>query len=113
MPTLLPTDYSKIDLAKLAADMPKWHSVLPPSAKEWWENFLKSFGHTTCSDTPPDNTCPMYSLKNNVQRPNVQGLETTEIPAHISKIREKELEPLEEVDIGLLKNCLSWYNGLY
>ena len=102
MPNFLPLDYSKIDVPKLTADMQKWYSTIPPSAKEWWETFLPSLERTD-NHAPADNTvCPIFELKNNLQRPGQEIVEeTAEIPTQLLDLREKELEPLEEVNASI------------
>jgi hypothetical protein len=83
--------------------MQKWYSVMPPSAREWWESLLQTL-ETTGNHAPADNTnCLIFSLKNNVQRPTAEPVETAEIPAQLSALQEKELEPLEEVNKNKFK----------
>lgn len=76
---------------------------MPPSAREWWESLLQTL-ETTGNHAPADNTnCLIFSLKNNVQRPTAEPVETAEIPAQLSALQEKELEPLEEVNKNKFK----------
>ena len=96
MPTLLPLDFTKIDIPKLTADMPKWYAVMPTSAKEWWESFLTKLD-PTASHASAEDSCPILTLKHNVQRPSKVTDETADISTQILELREKELEPLEEV----------------
>lgn len=69
---------------------------MPASAKEWWESFLTELDSTANHSTAEDS-CPILTLKYNVERPREATDETTEIPTQILELREKELEPLEEV----------------
>jgi hypothetical protein len=102
----LPTDYTKVDLPKLKSDMLKWYSVIPPSAKEWWESFLEGIEDNICH-AQQDTECPIYSLKNNLQRPITETEETAEISQRLRTLREKELAPLEEVNDYLINKKAS------
>ncbi|XP_028417447.1 uncharacterized protein LOC114543338 [Dendronephthya gigantea] len=97
MPVQIPADFAKADLPKLAVDMQKWFSVMTSTAQGWWESFLQTTGN---NDATIDNTFPIFSLKNHVRRPNAEPVETAEIPAQLSALREKELEQLEEIYTG-------------
>ena len=94
MPALIPPDYTKADIPKLTSDMQKWYSVIPPSAKEWWESFLERV-----VDQPQvqDTEFPLYALKNHLQRPEAEENEAIEPNEQLKNLREKELAPLEEV----------------
>jgi hypothetical protein len=105
MPIQLPPDFSKVDLPKLASDMQKWYSVMPSMAQEWWESFLQTL-ETTDNHPPANNTCPIFSLKNHIRRPSAEPEETAEIPAQLSDLREKELEPLEQVNKNNFKGVV-------
>jgi hypothetical protein len=72
---------------------------MPSLAQEWWESFLPSLENTAShsSADSSSNTCPILLLKNHTQRPSAEPEETAEIPTQLSELREKELEPLEEV----------------
>jgi hypothetical protein len=78
--------------------IPKWYSIMPPLAKEWWEAYLSEIGETTCHTTA-DTDCPLYNLKHHWQRPaSTDASETAEISQQLIHNREKELAPLEEVN---------------
>ena len=104
MPALMPCDYTKADIPKLASDLQKWYSVMPSSAKEWWERFLDRVGnernHAFQERDIAD--CPIYHLKHHLQRPRAEEVEDSEMNNELRSLREKELAPLEEVDIYII-----------
>ena len=98
---MVPSDYTKADIPKLKADLQKWYPVMPASAKEWWETFLDGVGNDR--DEGPhvqDIDCPIYTLKHHLQRPEAEEDEATEMDV-LQNLRDKELAPLEEVNINL------------
>ena len=109
MPLLIPADYTKVDIPKLVSDMPKWYSIIPPLAKEWWESFLKGIDNNAHHGTQAqDSDCPIYSVKNHLQRPRTEEDEAMEMTGQLQQLREKELAPLEEVNkynnVGQISN---------
>ena len=81
--------------------MPKWYATMPALAKKCWETFFTTLESTSSFSTEEDD-CQILNLKCNIKRPrNTMCDETADIPSQILELREKELEPLEEVC-----NCL-------
>ena len=71
---------------------------MPQSAKEWWVTYVETLqienGHI-----PPDSDCPLHQLRIDHQRPAAEDNGSTDVPEQLVQLREKEMEPLEEVHI--------------
>ena len=104
MPTLLQPDYSKADLPKLINDIPKWHSVMSVTSKEWWRVFLDGIDKDLVQ--PSDDDCPLFSLKETWQRPVRPEANVQSLPEINMEFREKEIAPLEQVYCRV-NNCVT------
>ena len=96
MPEVLETDFTKADIPTLQRDIPKWYPVMPQSAKDWWDVFMEGFGEKT-SHASADEDCPLYQLKNCLNRAKRSPADNGDIPEELTELRENELAPLEEV----------------
>ena len=100
VPELLKPDFSKLDMIKLKADIPKFPKAGVPKEKmEFWQNIKKHLHGIECKSLPAEKwllkvlqNAKMNQLKQHISTPSATPLPEELLSAHI-----KETAPLPEV----------------
>ena len=113
MPELLKPDFSKLDISKLKADIPKYPKAgIPREKMTFWQTIgehLQGIEAKGCE--LPSGQWVLETLqrrKMDQHEQNSDSLATTVLPEELTSVRVKETAPLPEVytNIGLGKNYI-------